>query len=131
MKKREYKKLHKKLNKLFMLWITRLGLRWWKVSIHYVDDKKTIDKYFIKDDIHHTLAMAFSDWKYGNADIYVNMKDVQHRTDEELEEIVIHECMHLLVNEMRAEGIDHEERVVTTLTRAVQWTVADVEKKNA
>ena len=32
--------------------------------------------------------------------------------------MVVHELLHVLVNEMREEGIDHEERVVTHLAKA-------------
>jgi hypothetical protein len=51
------------------------------------------------------------------------------RLDEyELEKAIVHEFMHILVNEMRAGGIDHEERVVTGLANAALWLEAEFKK---
>ena len=51
-------------------------------------------------------------------------------SNEELERTVVHELVHALVNELREGGIDHEERVVTTLTKAVLW-VRDLTRDEA
>lgn len=48
-----------------------------------------------------------------------------------LEEIVIHELVHILINEMRDyhKDPDHEERVVTGIQKAFSWVVGAVERK--
>jgi predicted SprT family Zn-dependent metalloprotease len=38
-----------------------------------------------------------------------------------IEKIVVHELMHVFLNEMREKGIDHEERVATMLSQAFLW----------
>ena len=39
----------------------------------------------------------------------------------EIEKVVVHELMHVFLNETREEGIDHEERVATQLQKAFFW----------
>jgi len=42
--------------------------------------------------------------------------------NDQIEMTIVHELCHALVNEMRKDGIDHEERTVTALTKAFLWT---------
>lgn len=110
----------------FDYWVRVLGLRWWKVNVCYDYCRKQ----YKNDDGEEVLARTFVKWKYLTADIYVNVKGVRRLTDEEIEQMVIHECTHVLVNEMREDGIDHEERVCTTLAKAFEW-VRDIEREKA
>lgn len=75
-----------------------------------------------------------SDWKRLDATIRVNAYAVEEMDDATLEECVVHELCHVLVSEMRVPywadapaaimqaQFDHEERVVTMLTKAFGWT---------
>ena len=47
----------------------------------------------------------------------------ENENDKDLENAFVHECMHILVREMRedTENINHEERVCETLARAFVW----------
>jgi predicted SprT family Zn-dependent metalloprotease len=75
----------------------------------------------------HTVAHCSSDWRYGHACITWNMSLVREQSDDKLEVVFVHELMHIFVNEMRwtadnsDDSIDHEERVVSTLTKAFPW----------
>lgn len=60
-----------------------------------------------------------SDWKYLDATVTVYLGTTASQNDEELEETFVHECSHILVNEMREEGLPHEERVCTMVARAL------------
>lgn len=42
-------------------------------------------------------------------------------SDEEIEYVVVHELMHVFLNEMREQGQQHEERVATLLAKAFLW----------
>lgn len=119
----KYKRTKKLVRKYIDKWITPLGLRWWHIDVHYVRDKKTIQKYFSNEDEGKvTFARVFSDWQYLKASVYVNVREAAGQTEEEIEDMILHELCHLLVNEMREPGLKHEERVVTGLQRAFKWT---------
>jgi predicted SprT family Zn-dependent metalloprotease len=75
------------------------------------------------------IGRTYADWKYRTAHIYINLPALKRKTSYQIEEIIVHELMHVLVNEMREGNIKHEERVVTSLTESIFWTVADTEEK--
>lgn len=108
----------------FEKWVNCLGLAWWEIQIAYYDDPGEIVRQFRQADNGDVVA-AFVDanWMYAEATICINLPLFAEMTDEKIERIVVHELMHILVNEMREGEIHHEERVVTQLTKAIFWTV--------
>lgn len=70
-------------------------------------------------------ATCTASWEYRQAQITFNMPLLAAKKEEEIEEIIVHEMVHVLVNEMREKGIKHEERVVTELT----WAFRDLTKQ--
>lgn len=102
-------------------WTYRLGLRWWNVEAYCYKGKRA-RKFFKSDDDSTILARTFADWRYSEAVVYFNLPALRDMSVEEIERTVVHELCHVLVNEMRSGDIDHEERVVTGLTKAFQWT---------
>jgi len=86
------------------------------------------DNYFSRDQGDFSgpdvLAISKCDWRYLTSSITWNMTRIValDPTDRDLENYVIHELLHPMVHEMREEGIDHEERVVTQLQWAIRWT---------
>lgn len=112
--------------RLIDLWHTPLGLRFWKVQhVYYrellprVGAIRTVD-----GEIQDPVARCEADWRYFHATIRWACPLTEELTDDELEEIFVHECTHILVNEMRGDPddwLDHEERVVSTLTKAFLW----------
>lgn len=115
----------KKLKQICNKWIYRLGLKWWEVELNFVIDKAEAYKMFGYDQESVVVARSFPDWRYMTCRIYFNFPAMKSKSEIEVEKIVIHELCHALVNEMREEGLEHEERVVTTLTKAFLWTEAD------
>jgi hypothetical protein len=118
MKLREAKKLCNK-------WEYRLGLKWWDITFVFITDKTEAYKTFGYDPDTIVMARSYPDWRYGTCTIYFNFPAMKSKEKWEGEKIIIHELCHVLVNEMREGHIDHEERVVTTLTKAFLWTEAD------
>ena len=102
-------------------WLQPLGLLWWKVEIIYYDDPMEIARRFVEGD-GISRGTCNADWRYGTATVRLNLPALAEHSDNDIEMIVVHELVHILVNEMREEGIDHEERVVTGLTKAFLWT---------
>jgi hypothetical protein len=118
------------IRKYLELWTQRLGLRWWEIDVLYMDDPATILKTFSNPGNGDELTLARVDvrWEYSQATIAVNLPAWDGLEEWKIERAVVHELCHILVNEMREGEIHHEERVVTGLTKALLWTVADVEK---
>ena len=103
-------------------WLKPLGLLYWQIDVLYYDDAMEIKRQFKDDAEDITNAQVDSDWRYLRATIKFNLAAMAERTDDDIETTVVHELVHILVCETRTEGIDHEERVVTQLTKAFMWT---------
>ncbi len=131
-----YNKLKRNLEKIRFKWQTCMGLRWW--SIKFIFDRVPSDT--TRPDGYFCQASTVVRWEYLSATITFNMPLLVECKDKHLEEIVVHELCHVLVNEMRQwaedeipvgkkdEGMKHEERVVTCMTSAFIWTMEAGEK---
>lgn len=125
MKRKAYKRHRKRVQRCLCEWVPKTGLAWWHVTASWYDDEAE----FRKTDGESVAAFrVWADWRYMTADLAVNVPAVARLDDDELERAVVHELCHALVNEMREGGIDHEERVVTTLASAFMW-VRDVTRR--
>jgi hypothetical protein len=96
-------------------WTKKLGLEWWVITCHYCDSHKFIE---IEND-KNALACCHVNWPYMTATIRVNKDHLADEKENNIETIVVHELMHILLNEMRddEDTIDHEERVATILAK--------------
>jgi hypothetical protein len=111
----------------FKKWLKPLGLLWWDVKINLRDDPEEISQHFRDPgDDEVVAAVTYVKWQYASASIDVNVPAFAGLDQNKIERIVVHECCHILVNEMREGEIHHEERVVTQLTKAFFWTEAGV-----
>ena len=116
----------KTINKLINKWTYRLGLKWWQVRVDYYEKPNDIIRTFGNDNIDKTVvARSICDWRYATCTLQINLPILLEMNKRDAEFVIVHELCHALVNEMREEGIDHEERVVTGLTKAFLWTEAD------
>jgi len=97
-------------------WKEVLGLGNWKIDEWYHQDP---GDYFKSEDGGTSRAIVYADWRYMTADIHFNIPEMKKSLSiVDIERTVVHELSHILVNQMRNKGIDHEERVVTELTNA-------------
>lgn len=121
---------HELLKAAFGTWIERLGLGWWDIEVHYYDEPGEIVRLFRQvDDGGIVPAFVDANWMYATAKISVNLPAFADMEPDAIERIVVHELMHILVNEMREGELHHEERVVTQLTKAIFWVVAATERE--
>lgn len=105
-------RVRRQVRRLVKRWCKPLGLLWWDIHFHYLDERKQYKS-------GTELAMeTFSDWRYLEANVYVYVPTVADLDKTQVEEVFVHEMMHIFVNEMREKGLHHEERVCRTLERA-------------
>lgn len=116
------KRTRKRVLKAFYKWLYPLGLGWWEVNVHWISKPKEVLEEFKTQRSGDIMpARVYVRWEYGVADLYINLPAFKGMKRWRIEKIIIHELLHVLVNEMREDDISHEERVVTTLTKAVLW----------
>lgn len=119
----------KKLARKYFLWWTQwLGLRYEKIDLIFVDNIQT--KY-IDGSVGinpKTAGSCDTDWRYQESTISINKQWLTKLSKEGIEKLIVHELMHVLLNEMREEGIDHEERVATNLQKAFFWVRDGVQR---
>jgi hypothetical protein len=123
----QYAKDRRRILKLKDKWLAALGLRWWHVDLEYSREPLPVPEE-AKAAGWQKNAQCVAKWQYLRACITFNMPAVAGLSDDELETTFVHEACHALVNEMRewadhprGNGIDHEERVVTSLANAFLW----------
>lgn len=117
----EYEATRAKLIALSDKWLPMLGLKWW--TVEFVYDREGTD--FEPP----CVARASVRWEYLQGTLLWNMPLIATNTDEELERVFVHECMHILLHETRAGtkcdcpfDLRHEERVASLLQKAFLWT---------
>lgn len=113
-----FAKQKRRVERYIKKWHTALGMRWWTINFDYSDEDKG-------DEV---AAITHTRWAYRHAKITFYLPVIADIGDTELENGVIHEFCHVLVNEMRQDwtndpdkAIDHEEHVVTGLATAFKW----------
>lgn len=110
------KKIKKFVKERFEWWTRWLGLQYGTIDLSFVD--------VIDEDGWANLdqvGVCHSDWKYHESHITLSMRKLKDLDKEQIEKAIVHELMHVFLNEMREEGIDHEERVATSLQKAFMW----------
>ena len=109
------KRAKKLVCKYFKWWVHWLGLGYWDMTLVFSDKKVN------QGDGYSRAGYCECQWKYLTATVTIYPKAIKHLSEYEIERVVIHELVHVLINEMREAGIDHEERVVTQLQKAFNW----------
>jgi hypothetical protein len=129
MRRKKFKRQRDRATTYLNWWCRALGLRWWRVEYNWHDDDSSA---FCRDDGNVTVARAWAKWQYLHLVLDINTPALTDLDDEHLEETVVHEFCHALINEMREEDPDgkREERVVTTLAKAFIW-VRDIARDEA
>lgn len=93
-------------------WCKWLGLNYGLVTTKFV--------YSWESDMD-AAAICDTKWQYEESAVTFNLKQLRKLNDKEIEEVVVHELMHIFLNEMREKGIKHEEHTATRLQHAFIW----------
>jgi len=130
MKDREYRKQKKRIQRFIDRWAAPLGMKWWEITYAWHDEP-----YVGEDAVggRTPAARTLVDWDYRRATIHFYLPDCEGESDRHMEDVVIHEFMHVLLNEMRqwkdaSDALAHEERTAVSLVQAIRW-VAEAAKK--
>jgi hypothetical protein len=120
---RTAKQLHATVRKYVKKWKGNLYLGLWKININVENHiepsncgTQPVDNGWC------LLATTRTDWRYLTASIKFSYDGLFDADDKQIERTVVHELLHVLLNEMREEGTDHEERVVSHLEIAFEST---------
>lgn len=109
----------KLFSKLFDKWVGLTYVGWWKIDVTCLSNKAYAKaENYKRKQAKCSIATCHSDWRYLEACINVNKSTLKHMTRKEIEYTVVHEIMHIFLNEMRESGIEHEERIATLLARS-------------
>jgi hypothetical protein len=117
MKDKTYEKHYARVLAYIDKWLVPLGLGWYSFEVLGYEKEKE----FRKGNGGVVAMRIWCDWRYMTASLSINVPAIRRMTDDELERAVVHELIHIIVNEMREGGIDHEERTVSWLTKAFFW----------
>ena len=100
-------------------WVKKTWLGWWSIEVEYYSAHEYFKERGLSED---SLAVCHTNWQYMTATIRVNSDKLEEQKEEDIELIVLHELMHVFLNEMRSDegtnGIEHEERVATVLAKS-------------
>lgn len=119
MNDREFRAIRRTVIRAHDHWIPILRMESWDTLLVFHRDD-----YPIPQEPGSSVGAMYvdPDWRYMLATIHVNMPALVGLSDQRIENNVVHELVHCLVNEMHrgdADSRDHEERVVTTLDLAL------------
>lgn len=117
---KEYEEQQARVQGLIDKWVTPLFRCWWHIDVEWNRG--------CYEDAPRTVGRCTVQWEYLRATIAVFLPEVQKLSDEALEWLWVHECMHVYLNELRpmagddhvsaSDWLDHEERVCTLLAKA-------------
>jgi uncharacterized membrane protein len=105
-------------------WYTHyLGLGLWDGSLIFSDSIKE-DRWGFT-----TYAETNADWRYLRFTVTAYPNVMINLSEDKLEDVIVHELMHVFLNEVREAGIDHEERIASSLQRAFSWFETTIRKE--
>lgn len=132
----EFYEQKNRIDALFTDIVDALRMDEWTLKARYVNDTCDSD-----EDGDRTLAQVNASWAYREACINIFVPDMAQCSDAEIQSHLIHELMHVAVNEMREwqdaddgnshslrRAKNHEERVVCSLVRMLRAAVLNAQE---
>lgn len=115
---KEFRDEKKRLQGHIDRWFTAMGLGWFKIGMEW---KRVID-----EQSPSCAARVETQWQYRQAHITWYLPNTMNQKDDDLDSIVVHEFVHILINPLtivdRSEdlGVQHEY-ATETIARAMEW----------
>ena len=113
---KEFRRVNRVIKRSINKWLITMGFRRWTVTHTLYRE--------LKEGEPDCTASCDAQWEYQNMWLKFYGPKCGSLAEKELEEVVVHELMHGLVNQMRewaSDKMHHEEHVVTQLTQAIMW----------
>ena len=129
----EFAKQKRRIQVIFKKWQPILRLTGWEFTWQY--HRQCLPDAGPNAPRWEPLGRCTPMWEYKSALVEFVLSSVADLTDDELEGHIVHELVHVLVNELkeydmeRPETVKHEERVVTEVTWAFLALARRKEKK--
>ena len=114
----------RRVQKLIDKWFTCLGMRYWSVTVCYSNESRMGNEH----PDNPALATAHVMWEYCTAEIVFYLPALETTSDKDLEEGLVHECMHILVSPMAKKGADEKEELTATILADAFIWVAGMKK---
>ncbi len=113
MKSSETLRLFKKHFKRWSYMVEHYG---WAYTVYYHNSAEDMPEQFN----YVCAAGTTADFKYLHASIHVNLRQCMNSDEHEIEYIIIHELIHLLISPLQVDEDIPKEYTVTTLARIMQ-----------
>lgn len=101
--------------RIFTEWTDRLEMNWIHIALYRSDT--------VRSDDEGCAADTSAKWEYRRAKIAIYMPNVMNNTDEDLEDIIVHELVHVLAASMeqfvKEKDTALSEFAVETISRAL------------
>lgn len=114
---REFKTQRARVSKAWEKWFTPIGMGWWQVDRQSARERE--------EDEPATAAMTTTNWQYRTASVTFYLPACADLNDDQLEEVVVHEMVHILCGPIQDMSDDSRreitEHTVTTIARAIIW----------
>jgi hypothetical protein len=133
---REFKAQCRRLRRLEKRWTAALGLQRWRIQSHYHRDDQWFHDWDADDPV--PAGLTRTRWEYREATIHWHMPAIAEWNDDDLENVVVHELMHIMIQtvvdglveggEVTEIGRRHIELAATELARAFVWVRDDAIK---
>jgi hypothetical protein len=126
----EYEAQQKRIEECVRKWLAALGLLHWDWALEFHRDG--LPTY--KDDADQGYSRAAEvavRWQYEHFRLSVNVPHLAEVSDKDLDKIIVHECMHVFLHELRNvtdDWLKHEEHAASALTKALLWAREDAIK---
>lgn len=109
----EFEAEQQRIRDMLEYWRSALYLDEWHVNLQFTRGP------WQTDGAEQPIGECLAQWEYRRATITWDTEETRKFDDEGLRHLVFHEAMHILLNEMREDGLKHEERVCETLARVL------------
>lgn len=132
----EFREQKDRIDSIFTAVVEALRMDEWTLKASYINDSCDSE-----EDGDRTLAQVNTSWAYREAYINIFVPDMAQCADAEIQSHLIHELMHVAVNEMREwqdaddgnshslrRAKNHEERVVCSLVRLLRAAVLNAQE---